>query len=280
MAMFLQEIVINGCHVGTDPSPIHSYLQPRDILQVVEIFWLTALLHNCGCSKKSLMLCRLLATAFATTGAAAAVTTRDVASSAAIKHQYDYSSLSCPSSPGLSTLITPTYGENGAVFTVCSSITVNAPVTTIRDVVIDFKSYYLWNPFVVSVSVPSNVTKTPRDDYVGMPMTFTTSGLTKGFNTTSDEVLTNLDAGGVGMDGKSYLLVSWRYNDKLGGVGARAEHPVVIVDSGDGSSWVLSYETYYVGLVTPLIALLKSRLQEQFDAQSTGLKTYIEERRW
>ncbi|KAF2971889.1 hypothetical protein GQX73_g1724 [Xylaria multiplex] len=210
------------------------------------------------------MLCQLLATAFAMIGAVAAV-----------KHQYDYSSLSCPSS-GLSTLITPTYGKDGAVFTVCSSITINAPATTIRDVVIDFKSYYLWNSFVVSVSVPSNVTKTPRDDYVGMPMTFTTSGLIKGFNTTSDEVLTNVDTGGVGVNGKPYLLVSWRYNDKLGGFGARAEHPVVIVDLGDGSSWVLSYETYYVGLVTPLIALLKSQLQAQFDAQSIDLKTYIE----
>ncbi|RWA08969.1 hypothetical protein EKO27_g6124 [Xylaria grammica] len=217
------------------------------------------------------MLSQLLAAAFTT------ATTQHVASSTPMKYQYDYSSLSCPSS-SLSTLITPTYGQSGALFTVCSSITINAPPTTVRDVVIGFRSYHVWNSFVVSVSVPSNVTETPQDDYVGMPMVFTTSGLVKGFNTTSAEVLTNVDGEGVGADGKPYLLVSWRYNDKFFGVGARAEHPVVIVDLGDGSSWVLSYETYYLGLITPAIALLKSSLQEQFDAQSTNLKTYIENR--
>ncbi|TGJ88122.1 hypothetical protein E0Z10_g619 [Xylaria hypoxylon] len=225
------------------------------------------------------MLSQLLATAFVTTGAAATAITQDVTSSAAINYQYDYSSLSCPSS-GLSTLMTPTYGEAGAVFTVCSSITINAPMAIVRNMVIDFKSYHLWNSFVVSVSVPSNVTETPQDNYVGMPMVFTTSGLVKGSNTTSAEVLTNVNGAGVGVTGKPYLLVSWRYNDELGGFGARAEHPVVIVDLGFGSSWVLSYETYYVGLITPTIALLKNKLQTQFDAQCADLKTYIEGRWW
>lgn len=232
-------------------------------------------------------LLALLTTAFAavtvTTAATITQDADDTFSSTALNYPYDYSSLSCPSSSSSSsssanssTLLTPTYGEEGAVFTVCSSITISAPATVIRHAVLDFKSYARWNSFVVSVSLPSNVTDTPRDEYVGMPMTFTTSGLLAGLNTTSDEILTNLDFVGIGAGLRPYLLVSWRYDDKLGGVGARAEHPVVIVDLGWGSSRVLSYETFYVGLLTPTIALLKAKQQEQFDAQSADLKAYVE----
>ncbi|KAI1425828.1 hypothetical protein F5Y12DRAFT_713710 [Xylaria sp. FL1777] len=188
----------------------------------------------------------------------------------------DYSSLSCPPSSGLDTLTTPTYGTDGAVFTVCSSINISAPVTVVREAVLDFKSYHLWNSFVLSVSVPSNVTQTPQDLYVGMPMVFTTTGLVAGLNTTSNEVLTVVNGAGLGANGKAYLLVSWRYDDKLGGIGARAEHPVVIVDLGGGSSRVLSYETYYVGLITLPIAILKSSLEDQFNTQAIELKTYVE----
>lgn len=107
-------------------------------------------------------------------------------------------------------------------------------------------------------------------------MTFTTTGLLAGVNTTSDEVLTNLDFVGIGAGLRPYLLVSWRYDDKLGGLNARAEHPVVIVDLGFGFSRVLSYETFYAGLLTPAIALLKDKQQVQFDAQAADLKAYVE----
>ncbi|KAI3321867.1 hypothetical protein HD806DRAFT_502166 [Xylariaceae sp. AK1471] len=214
----------------------------------------------------------------ATTTAAATSTPRDLTSSGVINYPYDYSSLTCPSpsSLELSALITPTYGTSGGVFTVCSCIQINAPASLVRDAILDFKSYPLWNSFVVFVSLPSNVTATPQDNYVGMPMTFTTSGLVAGSNTTSNEVLTVLDGAGVGGDGEPYFLAAWRYDDGLAGIGSRAEHPCVIVDLGNDSSWLLSYESYYAGLLTPTIALLKSQLQEQFDAQAADLKTYVE----
>ncbi|KAI0490579.1 hypothetical protein F4859DRAFT_12911 [Xylaria cf. heliscus] len=230
-----------------------------------------------SCPRAALLaVSQLIAAAFATTTPAAAITSQDATSSASINYPYDYSSLACPSSQS-STLITPTYGEDGALFTVCSSIKINAPVSLTRDAILDFKSYSLWNSFVVSVSLPSNVTETPEHDYVGMPMVFATSGLVAGVNTTSAEVLTVVDYAGIGDNGKPYTLVAWRYNDKLAGIGARAEHPIVVVDSGDGSSLYVSWETYYAGLVTPAIALLKSKLQAQFDAQAADLKAYVEE---
>ncbi|KAI1352130.1 hypothetical protein F5Y01DRAFT_314120 [Xylaria sp. FL0043] len=226
----------------------------------------------------AILLIQLLAPTFTTTRAAATAFDKYAASEVAIHDDYDYSDLSCPSS-SLSPLITPTYGTSGAVFTICSSININAAAAIIRDAVLDFKSYSSWNSFVVSVFVPSNVTRTPQDLYVGMPMVFTTSGLIPGLNTTSDEALTTINGTGVGSDGKPYFLVSWRYNDKLGGIAERAEHPVVIVDLGDDSSRVLSYETYYVGLATLPIVFLKNNLQKQFNAQAVDLKNYVESHR-
>lgn len=107
-------------------------------------------------------------------------------------------------------------------------------------------------------------------------MTFTTAGLISGLNTTSDEVLTVVKGIGISAPRNSYLLVAWRYDDKLASIGPRAEHPVDSIDLGDNSSRVLSYETYYFGLLTPIIALFRSNLQMQFDVQATDLKSYVE----
>ncbi|KAI0398326.1 hypothetical protein F5Y17DRAFT_411911 [Xylariaceae sp. FL0594] len=219
-------------------------------------------------------------TALAATAAANPIASRSLTANPPVNYPYDYSSVTCPDpdSLSISALITPTYGTTGGVFVVCSSIDIAAPASVVRDAILDYKSYPVWNSFVVSVELPANVTQTPRDVYAGMPMTFTTAGLVTGVNTTSNEILTVVNGEGVGegAGGRPYLLVAWRYDDGLGGAGSRAEHPCVIVDLGNGSSRVLSYESYYAGLLTPTISLLKGKLQTQFEKQGADLKAYVE----
>ncbi|KAI1638125.1 hypothetical protein F4809DRAFT_601325 [Biscogniauxia mediterranea] len=125
-----------------------------------------------------------------------------------------------------------------------------------------------------------------------MRLRLTTAGIVgPGVNTTSEEVVTvvmnasdpdpnNSNATAINGegdgDGGGYLVAAWRYDDGLGGAGARAEHPTVLVDLGDGTTRMLSYETYYDGLFTGAIALLRDRLQERFETQARDLKAYVE----
>ncbi|KAI1386344.1 uncharacterized protein F4822DRAFT_312919 [Hypoxylon trugodes] len=183
----------------------------------------------------------------------------------------DYSSLHCPTDP-TSTLETPTYGTSGAIFTICSELLINAPPISAYSAILDFNSYPLWNTFIISVGLPSNVTTTPGDIYISMPMSFISNGLISGINTTSTEVISLFDA--TGTDG--YLVNAWHYDDGFGGIGARAEHPNVFVDLGNGSTRYLSYETYYAGLTTGTIGLLREQLQHEWDVQAQDLKAYVE----
>ncbi|KAL7627563.1 hypothetical protein AAE478_001756 [Parahypoxylon ruwenzoriense] len=183
----------------------------------------------------------------------------------------DYGSLHCPEDPW-GTLVTPTYGTKGAVFGICTELTIDAPPRAVYDAVLDFQSYRLWNSFIVDVELPPNVSSTPEDVYVGMVMRFTSRGLIGGLNTTSTEVVSLFDDG----PGSSYSLAVWHYDDGIGGTGSRAEHPNVFVDLGNGSTRYLSYETYYAGLSTGTIALLKEQLQNAYDVQGRDLKAYVE----
>ncbi|KAI1470754.1 uncharacterized protein F4812DRAFT_277422 [Daldinia caldariorum] len=192
-------------------------------------------------------------------------------SASLISEQIDYGSLHCPED-ALSTLVTPTYGTKEAIFTICSELVINARPLTAYNAILDFKSYPGWNSFIIDVALPDNVTSTPEDIYVGMAMKFTSNGLIGGLNTTSTEVISLLDASGA----EGYLINAWHYDDGIGGVGSRAEHPNVFVDLGNGSTRYLSYETYYAGLTTGTIALLKLQLQRQWDVQANDLKTYVE----
>ncbi|KAI0152355.1 hypothetical protein F4776DRAFT_601243 [Hypoxylon sp. NC0597] len=196
------------------------------------------------------------------------------ASASLIGRQVDYGSLHCPEDPS-ATLVTPTYGTKGAIFTICSELIINAEPLAGYNAILDFKSYPQWNSFIINVALPDNVTSTPEDIYVGMAMTFTSNGLIGGLNTTSTEAISLFDPSGA----SGYLINAWHYDDGVGGIGSRAEHPNVFVDLGNGSTRYLSYETYYAGLSTGTIALLKDKLQKEWDIQAQDLKAYVESKR-
>lgn len=183
----------------------------------------------------------------------------------------NWASLHCPSNSA-DGLPTPTYGSDQIVFTVCAELNISAPLLDVYNAILDFQAYPSWNTFVFAVDLPSNVTITPTDNYVGMPMTFHTAGVLPPFNTTSNEVLTVLDYA----NAAGYSLSAWRYDDGLGGVGMRAEHPNVLVDVGGGATRYLSFETYYVGTETAVVLPLKGNLQTAFEKQGADLKAYVE----
>lgn len=184
------------------------------------------------------------------------------------RYTTDWASIQCPEN-STSALPTPTYGNASAVFTVCAENLISAPAELIYNTLIDFDSYHLWNTFVVDVEVPSNVSTTPEDVYVGMPMTFTTTGLIPLFNNTSDEIVTVLEDD----FGAEYLLPAWVAAwDGL----VVSEHPNILVSQGGGVTRYVSYETYYQApLAIPLIAL-RSSLQKQFEQQGEDLRNYVE----
>ncbi|KAJ7467340.1 hypothetical protein B0H11DRAFT_2239320 [Mycena galericulata] len=136
------------------------------------------------------------------------------------------------------------------VFTVCTELNISAPLIDVYNAILNFQVYPSWNTFVFAVDLPSNVTTTPTDNYVGMPMTFRAAGLLPPFNTTSNEVSTVLDY----VDAAGYSMSAWR----------------------GGTTLYLSFETYYVGMETAVILPLKDNLQMEFDKQGEDLKAYVE----
>ncbi|ORY58383.1 uncharacterized protein BCR38DRAFT_499937 [Pseudomassariella vexata] len=179
----------------------------------------------------------------------------------------DWASLRCPSD-STSKLPTPNYGSDNAVFMICTETIINASPQAVYNAVLDFKSYDVWNSFVFHVDLPANVTVTPEDVYVGMPMPLHTYGVLPLINTTSDEEMTVLD--GCATDG--CLLTAWRSDV----VGTKAEHPSIVTDQGNGMSRYISYETYYEAILTPGVWTLKGQLQERFQQQGLDLKAYVE----
>lgn len=175
----------------------------------------------------------------------------------------DWSSLRCPED-STSILPTPTYGDTGGVFTVCAERLINAPAELIYNTLIDFESYHIWNTFVIDVDLPSNVTNTPGNVYIGMPMKLITAGLIPLINTTSDETVSFLDNDA----GAGYLLAAWTSQ-------VPSEHPSILVSQGGGVTRYVSYETFYLPL-GGVVLLLKTELQKQFEQQGEDLSTYVE----
>ena len=184
----------------------------------------------------------------------------------------DWAALRCPKDQD-ATHPTPTYGTKKGAFLICTEELIAAPPQVIYDALLDFRRYGAWNTFVVDVGLPADTGETPDGVYVGLAMTLTTSGLLDGINTTSTEVVSALlrDDGGAG-----FMMNAWRVEDGLGGSLIAAEHPNVLVDLGGGVTRYLSYETYYPGLATPTVRLLREKLQERFVQQGRDLKAYVE----
>lgn len=176
----------------------------------------------------------------------------------------DWASIRCPKD-SKSTLPTPTYGDTDAVFTVCTEELIYVPTNRVHDALIDYSSYHIWNSFVVDVELPPGV-NTPEDVFVGMPMTFTTSGIVPLVNTTGEEVVTVLEGN----------MPTWRSNITVLGALVVAEHPNILVSQGHGITRYVSYETYYENPLILSLLAARSKLQGLFEQQGKDLKAYVE----
>lgn len=179
-------------------------------------------------------------------------------------------SIRCPTSNA--TLPTPTYGQDGGVFTVCDETLIHAPLVAAYNALLDFKSYPKWNTFVVNVGLPTNITSTPEDDYIGMVMAFTSQGIVPGVNSSSSEIITVMSS----ERSRGYAVAAWRSDDGANGTILRAEHPTVLTDVGNGSVRSVSYETYYEGPGIVVVLPLEGNLQERFATENRDLKAYVE----
>lgn len=97
----------------------------------------------------------------------------------------------CAPDPEL--MMTPTYGTNNSVFTICAQLTIDGSLSTVYDVVQDFPRYSQWNSFVFNVDLTSGNVSSAKDVYVGMPMTLHTRGLIEGADSTSANVISWLE---------------------------------------------------------------------------------------
>ncbi|KAI9660723.1 MAG: hypothetical protein M1831_003414 [Alyxoria varia] len=183
-----------------------------------------------------------------------------------------YSKLRCPLD-SKSTLPTPTFGKRGGVFTVCTEQIIQAPIQKVYDALLDFKKYEQWNTFVVDVTLPENVTNTPRDVYVPMLMNFVTQGLVP-TNTTSDERITFLSPPSA-LKKNGVIWAVWR-GESPAAFELEAEHPSILNDAGNGYTRYLSYETYYKG--AELLVPIRGTLSRQFIQQGVDLSDFVEGR--
>ncbi|KAH7350542.1 hypothetical protein BKA65DRAFT_498516 [Rhexocercosporidium sp. MPI-PUGE-AT-0058] len=175
-------------------------------------------------------------------------------------------SLSCAAKGTI--MATPKFGTKGAVFTVCAQTSIRGSISTLYDALLDFPRYKEWNTFVYDVDVPANVTS-PKDVYLGMPMTLHTHGLIPILNSTSQESISFLEP--------NYQppFAGWITDIGLGLAGLQAEHISLLRDLGDGMIEYVSWETYY-GAGALLVAALKDKLQTQFENQGRDLKIRVE----
>jgi hypothetical protein len=176
--------------------------------------------------------------------------------------------LDCAVNNGIMTTLT--YGTKNAIFTACAQDVLKGSPSQVYEVLLDFPRYPAWNTFCYSVDLPSNVSSA-KDVYIGMPMTFHTSGLTPPLNSTSAELITYLELEA------SPPFAGWRFDPgQVEGLLIQAEHLSVLQDLGNGSTKYVSWETYYGAGSLVLDVLLKSNLQKEFVIQGSDLKARME----
>lgn len=188
----------------------------------------------------------------------------------------DWAAIACPSDPNSDSILpTPTYGDSGGSFTVCAQQDINALTQAVYNTLIDFKSYPGWNTFAFQIDVPANITTTPQDVYVGMPIIQHSAGVIPIISTTDDLIVSvlNDDAS------QGYLMSAFRSNTSFFGVLLPTEHVNILTSltAGGGTRYV-SYQTFYedeVGLEN-VEALLRGNLQSGFEQQGADLKKYVE----
>ncbi|CAH0028108.1 unnamed protein product [Clonostachys rhizophaga] len=185
----------------------------------------------------------------------------------------DWGSVRCPPEGSSTTLPTPTYGSGQGLFVVCTEDVINVPAQEVYKALLDFRRYPTFSSFVIDIDFPDDfVGETPDDVYIGLLMTFHSTGVFPLVNKTSPEMVTVMKDS----PDKGYLMVSWKYDDGLEGAFLSTEHPTILIDQGDGTTLCISYETYFSGPGALVLLPFKDNLQAQFAQHAADLKAYLE----
>ncbi|KAI0047383.1 hypothetical protein FA95DRAFT_1559102 [Auriscalpium vulgare] len=167
-------------------------------------------------------------------------------------------------------------GRKKGVFTVHSSIIIEAPRSTVWGVLLDFASYKEWNPFVRS-QIAYDHSKTPlvhtqslavghtlRMD-VHIPPTMDD----KVSSQHSDEIVTVVD--------HEACRIGWRYQPPaLLSYGLHCERIQALSELEDGRTHYETWETFGGPVAYVLRATMEKDLRKSFDAMAAGLKVRSE----
>lgn len=185
----------------------------------------------------------------------------------------DWASIRCPPEGSLGTsLPTPVYGSGPALFVACTEDIINVPPMDVYNALLDFRRYPTFSSFVWDIEFPEDFGETPDDVYIGLLMTFHSTGVIPLINTTSPEMVTVMKD----TPDDGYRMVSWKYYDGLEGAFLKTEHPTILIDRGDGSTLCISYETYFSGPGAIALLPFAHNLQSQFAQHALDLKAYLE----
>ncbi|KAL9109907.1 MAG: hypothetical protein Q9227_005430 [Pyrenula ochraceoflavens] len=184
---------------------------------------------------------------------------------------FDPSTIRCGANGTI--LPTPSYGLEGAVFTVCSELLIRGSVEKVYDTVLDFNNYGKWNSFIPLVSIQPPIS-TPSQVHLNLTMTFTSTGLLPGgLNSTSTEIISVLDH----TSPAALAVAAWGSNDPL--VDLVSEHPTILTEVSGGSGGMtrsVSYETYYGAGAVGLEVGLGGNLQREFERENEDLRAWVE----